>query len=142
MTVKVLKLSNWKAFLALAAGAALAGGVAVAQDSSIEDRIKPVGQVAMAGESAAAQGGNGDSGGDRPGEEVYAQACSACHAGGVLGAPKKGDAGDWEDRLSKGMDTLLTHSIEGFNAMPPRGGCGNCSDEEIESAIEYMTAGL
>lgn len=139
--MKVLKLCNWKAFVALAAGAALAGGVAVAQDSSIEDRIKPVGQIAMAGESAAAQGG-GSSGGARSGEDVYAQACSACHAGGVLGAPKKGDAGDWGPRLEKGMETLLTHSIEGFNAMPPRGGCGNCSDEEIESAIEYMTAGL
>lgn len=139
--MKVLKLSNWKAFLALAAGAALAGGVAVAQDSSLEDRIKPVGQVAMAGESAAApSGGNG--GAARSGEDVYAQACSACHAGGVLGAPKKGDAGDWEERLPQGMETLLTHTIEGYNAMPPRGGCGNCSDEEIESAIEYMTAGL
>lgn len=139
--MKVLKLSNWKAFLALAAGAALVGGVAVAQDSSVEDRIKPVGQVATADESAAAQG-DGDSGGDRSGEEVYAQACSACHAGGVMGAPKKGDAGEWEERLEKGMETLLTHSIEGFNSMPPRGGCGDCSDEEIESALEYMTAGL
>lgn len=140
--MKVLKLSNWKAFIALAAGAALVGGVAVAQDSSVEDRIKPVGQVAMADDSAAAQGGGDDGGGDRSGEEVYTQACSACHAGGVMDAPKKGNADDWEPRLEKGMETLLTHSIEGFNAMPPRGGCGNCSDEEIESAIEYMTAGL
>lgn len=141
--MKVSKLANWKTLVAMAAGALLAGGAAaVASDAeSIAERIKPAGQVRMAGESGQ-QTAAADSGEARSGEAVYNQACAACHAGGVLGAPKKGDAGDWEDRLPQGMETLLQHSIEGFNAMPPRGGCGNCSDEEIEAAIEHMIAGL
>ncbi|RUO34114.1 c-type cytochrome [Aliidiomarina soli] len=127
----------------MAAGMAIAGGVAVAQDmseDSIAERIKPAGQVRMAGESSAAQSGGSSE--PRSGEQVYNQACAACHAGGVLGAPKKGDAGDWEERIAKGMDVLLDHSINGFNAMPPRGGCGACSDDEIEAAVEHMIAGL
>lgn len=141
--MKVAKLANWKTWVAMAAGMAIAGGVAVAQDmseDSIAERIKPAGQVRMAGESSAAQ--SADSSEPRSGEEVYNQACAACHAGGVLGAPKKGDAGDWEERIAKGMDVLLDHSINGFNAMPPRGGCGSCSDEEVEAAVEHMIAGL
>ncbi|WP_420836630.1 c-type cytochrome [Aliidiomarina sedimenti] len=141
--MKVAKLANWKTWVAMAAGMAIAGGVAVAQDmseDSIAERIKPAGQVRMAGESSAAQSAGSSE--PRSGEEVYNQACSACHAGGVLGAPKKGNAGDWEERIAKGMDVLLDHSINGFNAMPPRGGCGACSDEEIEAAVEHMIAGL
>jgi cytochrome c5 len=26
--------------------------------------------------------------------------------------------------------------------MPPRGTCGNCSDDEIKAAIEYMIEGI
>lgn len=141
--MNVAKLANWKTWVAMVAGMAFVGGVAVAQDmsaDSIAERIKPAGQVRMAGESAQQQSAGSSE--PRSGEAVYNSACAACHAGGVLGAPKKGDAGDWEDRIAQGMDVLLEHSINGFNAMPPRGGCGNCSDEEIESAIEHMIAGL
>jgi cytochrome c5 len=38
------------------------------------------------------------------------------------------------------METLLTHAINGFNAMPPRGTCAACSDEEIQAAIDHMLA--
>ena len=65
---------------------------------------------------------------------VIRLACSVLRA--------KGNADDWTDRLAQGMDVLLEHSINGFNAMPPRGGCMNCTDEEIEAAIEYMIEGL
>lgn len=141
--MKVSTLLNWKAVVALVAGAVLAGGVAVASDSSsIADRIKPSGQVRLASEAGQQSASAAQSGGTRSGEAVYNQACAACHAGGVLGAPRKNNAGDWEDRLPQGMAVLLEHSINGFNAMPPRGGCGNCSDEEIEAAIEHMIAGL
>jgi len=34
--------------------------------------------------------------------------------------------------------TLVNHAINGFNAMPAKGGCSGCSDEEIESAVEHM----
>lgn len=138
--MKVSKLVNWKAWVAMAAGLVIAGGVAVAQEmsaDSIAERIKPVGQVRLAGESGqqAAQAGDGE---PRSGEQVYNQACTACHGGGVLGAPRTNNEEDWAPRLAKGMDVLLQHSIEGFNAMPPRGACGNCSDDELQAALEYM----
>ncbi|MFP3459052.1 c-type cytochrome, partial [Psychrobacter sp. SIMBA_152] len=52
--------------------------------------------------------------------------------------PKSAD--DWAPRIAKGKDTLLDHAINGFNAMPPRGTCMDCSDDEISAAIDFMTA--
>jgi cytochrome c5 len=57
----------------------------------------------------------------------------------VAGAPKLGDAGAWAPRVAKGFDSLMSNAINGLNAMPPRGTCTTCSDEEIQGAIEYMT---
>jgi cytochrome c5 len=37
------------------------------------------------------------------------------------------------------METVLKHAVEGFNAMPPKGTCSDCSEEEIQAAINYMT---
>ena len=71
------------------------------------------------------------------GEDVYKAQCAACHATGVSGAPKLGNAGDWAARLGKGYDTLATHALKGFNAMAPQGG-GNFSDVEIGRAVVYM----
>ncbi|EEZ42236.1 putative cytochrome c5 [Photobacterium damselae subsp. damselae CIP 102761] len=59
-----------------------------------------------------------------------------------MNAPKKGDAADWKDRLAQGQEILAKHAIEGFNAMPAKGSCMDCSDEEIIAAINYMTEGL
>ena len=106
----------------------------------IATRIAPVGQVCIAGEecevaTATAVAAND---GPRSGEAVYNQFCTACHAIGVANAPKFGNAGDWAPRIEKGFDTMLSHAINGLNAMPPRGTCANCSDEEIENAITYM----
>jgi cytochrome c5 len=36
------------------------------------------------------------------------------------------------------MATLLQHSINGFNAMPPKGTCFTCSDADLQAAVEYM----
>jgi len=72
------------------------------------------------------------------GEAVYNQACMACHMTGAAGAPIKGDAEAWEPRIAKGIETLYEHSLTGFNAMPPKGGSMNLSDEEVKSAVDFM----
>lgn len=76
------------------------------------------------------------------GKAVYDQACIACHAQGVAGAPKLGDTEAWADRIAKGMDTLYENSINGFQGdtgvMPPKGGFTNLSDEEVKAAVDYM----
>ncbi|MCE8004669.1 MULTISPECIES: c-type cytochrome [Billgrantia] len=72
------------------------------------------------------------------GEAIYNQACMACHMTGAAGAPIKGDADAWAERLEQDMDTLYAHSIEGIGAMPPKGGHANLSDEEVKAAVDFM----
>ena len=52
-----------------------------------------------------------------------------------------GDAGAWSPRVAKGMETLYTHAINGFNAMPAKGLCMTCSDDEVKAAVDHMVEG-
>lgn len=76
----------------------------------------------------------------RTGEQVYEYTCAACHARTTQGAPMPGDDIEWGMRARQGMDTLMEHTINGYNQllMPVRGGCGNCSDAELRAAVMYM----
>ena len=76
------------------------------------------------------------------GEQIYLQTCSACHASGVLNAPKYGDSHDWAPRLKQGREVLVQHAFNGFNAMPAKGGNPSLNEEDITAAISYMTASL
>ena len=78
----------------------------------------------------------------RTGDQVYNAACAGCHISGAAGAPKTGDAGAWASRLDKGMDTLVKHVVEGYNAMPARGLCADCSDQELADAVAFMMDAL
>jgi cytochrome c5 len=112
-----------------------------AEDKSLEElkaRIAPVGQVYLAGSEPVAAKPTGP----RTGEQVYQGACFACHATGALDAPKKGDAAAWKPRLAQGLETLHKHALEGIRSMPPRGTCGDCSDDDILNAIKFMTDGI
>jgi cytochrome c5 len=113
--------------------------------SSVDERLKPVGQVRVAdGSEAAAPAAAPDatpaaaSGEAASGEAIYAKACFVCHASGAAGAPKLGDKKTWGPRVALGMDALLATAIKGKGAMPPRGTCGTCSDADLRAAIEYM----
>jgi cytochrome c5 len=72
------------------------------------------------------------------GEKTYKASCQVCHAAGVAGAPKLGDKDAWAPRIAKGNDALLASVKNGLNAMPPKGGCMNCSDEDLRAAMVYM----
>jgi cytochrome c5 len=77
----------------------------------------------------------------RPAQEIYSSVCSACHDTGAAGAPKVSDGGEWENRLNeKGLETLVLHSINGFQAMPARGGNPTLTDEEMGATVVYMLA--
>jgi len=71
-------------------------------------------------------------------EAIYKSKCFACHGTGAAGAPKVGDKAAWAPRIAKGMDTLLQNAKNGINAMPPKGTCMDCTDEQLKSTIEYM----
>lgn len=74
------------------------------------------------------------------GEAVYKKACKNCHEAGVANAPKLGDSEAWTPRIAKGKDALFETVKNGLNAMPPKGGCMTCSDEELRSAVEYFVS--
>ncbi|MGC1183449.1 c-type cytochrome [Legionella sp.] len=75
------------------------------------------------------------------GEQIYTHFCVNCHATKPLisiGAPRIGEEEDWKLRLKQGMDILFLHTDEGLNAMPPRGGCFECTDKQLILAITFM----
>ena len=115
----------------------------------ILENIKPVGQVNIAGEAGSqeetaaepvAAAGEEAAAGPKSGEQVYQTNCIACHGTGAAGAPKMGDAAAWAPRIAKGIDAMLVSATNGLNAMPPKGLCMTCSEDELKGAIEYMTS--
>ncbi len=74
-----------------------------------------------------------------PGAGTYGTYCAGCHATGAGGAPKFGDAAAWDPLIAQGMPTLYNNAIKGLNAMPPKGSCASCTDQEIKDAVDYMT---
>ncbi len=119
----------------------LKGPAADMSDEAIAARIAPVGQLntgaAIVAEAPVAAAPAAASG-PRSGEEVYTAQCAMCHATGAAGAPKLGNAGDWGPRAATGMDALMNSALNGKNAMPARGLCTTCSDDELQAAVEYM----
>ncbi|MDC9726454.1 MAG: cytochrome c5 family protein [Candidatus Thioglobus sp.] len=107
---------------------------------TVAQRIAPLGQVYLAGDidvnaikapvKTAAKA--------RSGEQVYTSVCASCHAVGVLNAPKFGNKADWAPRVERGIADLVKVSISGKGAMPPKGTCMDCSDDELKAAIEHM----
>jgi cytochrome c5 len=76
--------------------------------------------------------------GARSGEAIVKATCSACHAAGVAGAPKIGDAQAWAPRLKDGLKGMLAIALKGKGAMPPRGGDTSLTDDEVARAIVFM----
>ena len=111
-----------------------------------EERIKPVADVytgedgtaaidqaatTIAPEQAVAFDGSLD------GEMIYNKVCFVCHATGAAGAPRPGTEA-MSQRTEKGLDALMQTALNGLNAMPPRGGRADLSDEQIQAAVEFM----
>jgi len=100
-------------------------------EAAILNRIRPVGQVALA--EAGAPKGN------LSGEQVYETVCKTCHEAGIAGAPKFGDEAAWAPRIKQGPDTLYAHALKGTDkGMPPKGGNPDLADVEVERAVVYM----
>lgn len=133
------------ALFSLLAGVILSLGaltVAASHDSddSIVERISAVGSLCIEGEQCKAPVAKAAAAatGPRSGADVYASSCAACHSTGAAGAPKLGDAAAWGPRAAKGLDALLANALNGINAMPPKGMCMDCSDDEIKDAVMHM----
>ena len=112
-------------------------------DEAIAERLKPVGEVCIMGEECKGVGtvAVAAGGGARSADDIIAKHCNACHGTGVLGAPKIGDTAAWKERADHqgGLDGILAKAISGINAMPPKGTCADCSDDELREAIKKMS---
>lgn len=71
-------------------------------------------------------------------DQIYTSGCAACHDAGVAGAPITGNVGQWANRMPKGMDMLVNNAYNGYNAMPAKGLCADCSKDEIAAVVKYM----
>lgn len=121
------------------------GPPSVGTPEQIAQRTKPIGRVVLASSAStvsvptpAAEPKPAAAATQGIGATIYAQACFACHATGAANAPKIDDRAAWAPRIAQGIDRLLQTAIHGKGAMPPRGTCASCSDEDLRAAIHYM----
>lgn len=115
------------------------GTRSILSPKKIAERTAPEAKVCLEGEEC------GEASAAAPTEEVaatpedlYNGKCSSCHGAGVLGAPVPGQADQWTARIAKGTDALYAAAIGGINAMPPKGGCADCSDDDIKAIVDFM----
>ena len=119
--------------------------------AAIAERIRPVGEVYLPGEEAAAAAPTAETVSEpepvaaaMSGPQVYNSACLACHGAGIGGAPVLGNADAWAERIAQGIDVLKDHAINGYQGsagyMPAKGGRTDLSDEEVASAVDYMVS--
>jgi cytochrome c5 len=119
--------------------------------TSVTERIQPFSRVAIAGQDNAALAiaptkPAGQAGSALPvpkdGQQAFQDVCSACHAQGIAGAPKAGDAAAWGPRIAQGKPTLYDHALHGFTGkkgtMPAKGGRIDIPDAVIKQAVDYM----
>lgn len=115
---------------------------AVQADKEIAERIKPVGELVVAGATAVANGVVSTANAAADGKGTFDKACVACHGAGVAGAPKIGDKAAWAARIAQGNETLHTHAIKGFQGkkgfMPAKGGNASLADGDVKAAVDYM----
>jgi cytochrome c5 len=77
------------------------------------------------------------------GQTLYESVCRACHGpeNVMVSAPKAGDTADWGQRLSRGsrgLETLADNAVNGFGAMPAKGGRSELSRDQILLVIKFM----
>lgn len=73
--------------------------------------------------------------------KIFKEFCAACHSEHPpidIQAPRIHDKKAWHKKRQLGIDTLLQLTIHGVGAMPARGGCFECSDQQLKMTIQYL----
>ncbi|MBL9096278.1 MAG: cytochrome c5 family protein [Alphaproteobacteria bacterium] len=70
--------------------------------------------------------------------EKYERSCRTCHVNPDSGAPLTGDVQAWNARFAQGAATIAAHTRDGIRAMPPRGQCFDCSEDELSKLTLFM----
>ncbi|MFO7178714.1 MAG: c-type cytochrome [Pseudomonadota bacterium] len=80
------------------------------------------------------------------GRKVFVGTCRRCHAYGLEGAPRVGDADAWKARIAgRPEEALIRSALTGVQGkaggeMPARGGNEQLSDREVALAVRFMLA--
>ncbi|MEJ1966249.1 MAG: c-type cytochrome [Gammaproteobacteria bacterium] len=114
----------------------------------VSERVQPFARVAVAGQDNSALKIEASSAvstapaAPKNGDELYEQACKACHGAGIAGAPKAGDGAAWGPRIAKGKTILYDHALHGFTGtagmMPAKGGRVDVSDDLVKQAVDHI----
>ena len=124
---------------AAAPASGTAAGAASTDNAQAAAAVAALANVPQASSGAAAGTESADA--SQAGKTLYTQVCQACHAAGVLNAPKYGDKDAWAPRLKDPIDTVYNYALHGKGAMPPKGG-SNASDADVKAAVDYMVAAV
>jgi|SRR6056300_541581 cytochrome c5 len=109
------------------------------REQAIIDRVAPVGTTCMVGDACASESSVSSSAtAARSPEDIYNSNCMACHMTGASDAPILGNVEQWAPRIANGMEVLYSNAVNGLNAMPAKGLCMSCSDEDIHAVVDYM----
>ena len=68
---------------------------------------------------------------------IYENYCFACHDTGAAGAPRMDQAAFWQS-VSGDKERLYQSTINGVRAMPRKGTCLSCSDEQLQRVVDWM----
>jgi len=120
---------------ASAAASAPSGASGATDNAQAAAALAALASVPQTASAPAAGAQSADA--SQAGKALYEQVCQACHAAGVLNAPKFGDKAAWAPRLKEPMETVYNYALHGKGAMPPKGG-SNAPDADVKAAVDYM----
>ena len=154
--------------LVLTAGMLLLPGQLSLADQSAGENLAPIAQLCLAGQDCVGSRTGGPAAAAEPAavaatpgtaaepaaepvlvaqaddgfdlQATYQMFCFACHSTGLSGAPRPGDAEAWAPRMEKGREEIIAIMNRGLNAMPPKGLCNNCTDDQLWELSQYMVS--
>ena len=77
------------------------------------------------------------------GRIIFNESCATCHLHGTVGSIIINDKKKWENIINKRtVDQIYNNVLNGYvgknGIMPSRGGCINCSDNDLIDAVNYI----
>ena len=75
------------------------------------------------------------------GRKIFMEFCTNCHGKQPvidINAPRIDNKKAWHALGMMGIEALLRITTNGVGAMPARGGCFECSDEQLRQTIQYI----
>ena len=68
----------------------------------------------------------------------FQHSCRICHTDPASRAPKAFIEEEWDYRLEKGIDELLSNTLYGYGDMPALGMCTDCTPADFKALILFM----